>query len=84
MRQHSLPGEPPFVQTGMLRRSITFMREGAKKLLVGSSLKPQGGQHSYAWLLEMGSPGGQLAARPYLRPAVRKNKRTILKMIAGK
>lgn len=82
--QHSAPGEPPYVQTGTLRRSITFVREGAKKLLVGSSLQPQGNSHSYAWLLEMGSPGGQLAARPYLRPAVRKNKMTILKMIAGR
>jgi len=57
--QHSAPGDPPFVQTGMLRRSITYAREGMKKLLVGSSLKPQGNVHSYAWLLEKGSPGGQ-------------------------
>jgi hypothetical protein len=78
--QHSLPGDTPFVQTGTLRRSITFQRDGTKTVLVGSSLQPQGGNPSYAWMLEMGSPGGQLAARPYLRPAVRKNKRKILKM----
>ena len=83
--QHSKPGEPPFVQTGTLRRSITFAREGLRKLLIGSSLKPQrGADHSYAWLLEMGSPGGQLAARPYLRPAVRKNKRKILSMLCAR
>lgn len=81
---HSSPGEPPFVQTGTLRRSITFKRDG-NSLLVGSSLQPQGGsKYSYAWLLEMGSPLGQLAARPYLRPAVNNNKNIIKKMLAGK
>ena len=83
MARHSKPGDPPFVQTGTLRRSITFKREG-KTVFVGSSLKPQGGNPSYAWMLEMGSPLGQLAARPYLRPAVRKNKDTILRMFCEK
>ena len=78
---HSSPGEPPYVQTGTLRRSITFQREGTR-LLVGSSLKPQGSDHSYAWYLEMGS--GRMAPRPYLRPAVRKNKGTIRDMVAGR
>ena len=83
--QHSKAGEPPFVQTGTLRRSIAFHREGNTVLLIGSSLKPQGNEHSYAWLLEMGSPSGlHPAARPYLRPAVRNNKDLIRKMIAGK
>lgn len=82
-KHHSAPGEPPYVQTGMLRRSISFQREGTKRLLVGSTLKPQGGStHSYAFWLEIGCP--RMAARPYLRPAVKKNKRMILKMIVAK
>jgi len=80
-RVHSKPGEPPYVQTGNLRRSITFQREGHSKLLVGSTLQPEGSTPSYAWLLEMGSPGGQLSARPYLRPALRKNKGLIKRML---
>ena len=83
-QHHSKPGDPPFVQTGTLRRSITYVVEGAKSVLVGSSLKPQGDSPSYAWLLEMGSPLGQLAARPYLRPAVRNNKAEILKMFCAR
>jgi HK97 gp10 family phage protein len=78
--QHSQPDDPPFVQTGMLRRSISYQREGTKKLLLGSTLKPQNGsEHSYAFWLELGST--KMEARPYLRPAVRNNRRTILQMI---
>jgi len=79
---HSQPGEPPFVQTGTLRRSIIYKREGTT-LHVGSSLQPQNSEHSYAWYMEYGTPLGMIAARPYLRPAVRNNKDMIKKMIAG-
>jgi HK97 gp10 family phage protein len=79
--QHSKPGDPPFVQTGTLRRSITYERDGLRKLLVGSSLKPQGGsEHSYAFWLEMG--GSVRAAHPFLRPALRNNKAAILSILA--
>ena len=78
---HSEPGDPPFVQTGMLRRSINYNVDGTK-LLLGSTLKPQGSDHSYAWLLEWGS--SIMAARPYLRPAVRRNKSLIVRMLCGK
>ena len=88
--QHSKPGDPPFVQTGTLRRSITFvvfedLKRSRYVLRVGSSLKPLENQkHSYAWLLEMGSPGGQLAARPYLRPAVLNHKAEVSALLGEK
>lgn len=78
---HSQPGETPFVQTGMLRRSIQYNLNGTK-LLLGSTLQPQSSKHSYAWILEWG--GSRIAARPYLRPAVRKNRSLIVRMLCGK
>lgn len=79
---HSQPGEPPFVQTGHLRRSITWEKAGTLVRKIGSSLKPQGGLHSYAWYLEMGTT--IMAARPYMLPALRRSKATLLNIIARK
>ena len=81
-KQHSAPGEPPYVQTGMLRRSITWAAPTKLIRLVGSMLRPQGesGSHSYAWYLEYGT--SKMAARPYLLPALRRLRATLFRIIA--
>jgi hypothetical protein len=76
---HSQPGEPPFVQTGALRRSITFSKPAPRTRHVGSTLKPQGDSPSYAYILERGIG---MEARPYLRPALIRNKKEITKLVA--
>jgi len=73
---HSPPGSPPYVQTGTLRRSIRFVKPKPLTRFVGSTLKPvAGSDHSYAYYLEMGTT--KMAARPYLRPALIRNKAKI-------
>jgi hypothetical protein len=80
--QHSAPGEPPYVQTGMLRRSIAWAAPTKLIRLVGSMLRPQGesGSHSYAWYLEYGT--SKMAARPYLVPALRRLRAQLFRIIA--
>ncbi len=70
----SKPGEPPHKRTGDLGRSITH--EVTKNTArVGSNKK-------YAKPLELGTH--KMAARPYLRPAVNKNRREIKKILGKK
>ena len=78
--QSSAPGDPPFVQTGMLRRSITWDAPSKLVRLVGSALKPQGNSSSYALCLEYGT--NKMAARPYLRPSLARCKVPIFRIIA--
>ena len=106
MMQHSKPGEPPFVQTGALRRGTTWetgRTSLSRKVGVVKSV-------FYALWLELGTRAGGIirpvtkkalywpgaahpvksvqhkgmAARPYLRPALRRNKAKLLAMISGK
>lgn len=59
----SAPGEPPAVDTGRYRNSITptfFL--GGMAAEVGTRLVP------YPKLLEEGSPGGMIAPRPAFKP----------------
>ena len=80
--QHSEPGDPPFVQTGMLRRSITFDAPSKLTRLVGSTLQPQGGgKGSYALCLEYGT--SKMQARPYLRPALARCRAALFRIISG-
>ena len=79
--QSSAPGDPPFVQTGMLRRSITWDAPSKLVRLVGSALKPQGEKGSYALCLEYGT--SKMQARPYLRPALARCKATLFRIISG-
>ena len=79
--QSSAPGDPPFVQTGMLRRSITWDAPAKLVRLVGSALKPQGNSSSYALCLEYGT--NKMAARPYLRPALARCKAKLFQIISG-
>jgi hypothetical protein len=84
--QRSKEGEPPYVQTGDLKRSISFDAPSALVRRVGSRMKPgdkdnpNSGKHTYAWYLEMGT--AYMGERPYLMPAVRRNRSKVLAMIA--
>ncbi len=70
----SKPGEPPHRRTGMLSRSITH-EVTATTARVGTNVK-------YGKFLETGT--SKMAARPYLRPAVIKNRRKIKKILNRK
>ncbi len=70
----SSPGEPPHRRTGTLARSITHEIHGASAR-VGTNVK-------YGKFLETGT--SKMAARPYLRPAVIKNRRAIKKILTKK
>lgn len=69
----SAPGEPPGVITGTLRRSITT-RLIPKNAQVGTNI-------IYARALEFGYAPRNLEARPFLYPALKRNKVEITKII---
>lgn len=71
---HSLPGNPPFRQTGHLRRSITWELVGETTARVGTNL-------GYGKHLEKGAPAAHLAARPYLAPRLAARQQTLARMI---
>lgn len=62
----SAPGDPPAVDTGQLRNQITMERFGLRRRVGPTS--------EYAPPLEFGTigDGGHIAARPFMRPALRK------------
>jgi hypothetical protein len=70
-RQHSSPGEPPYVQTGALRASIgsrvTVGKEGHTALDIGA-IRGKGSELRYARALELGT--ATMRPRPYLMPVV--------------
>lgn len=71
----SKPGDPPHVLHGRLRQSITHkvtVSEPEVVALVGTNVE-------YARYLEFGTE--RMQARPFLRPAVAKNRREILRRI---
>ena len=70
---HSVPGNPPYKQTGHLRRSITHE---VSKLIgrVGTNLL-------YGRYLELGTR--RMAARPYLRRALIQTTFTLRRIIGG-
>jgi len=73
----SSPGEPPAVDTGRLRSSITHRVERDGKNfsgLVGTNVE-------YAKDLEMGT--AKMAPRPFLRPTLENNKQRILDEFIG-
>lgn len=82
----SSPGEPPYVQTGTLRKSIRYevVRQGNALVL------RYGSNEDYARRLELGFAGADSigrvyaqAARPYLRPALKREKNAIGRMLRG-
>lgn len=76
----SKPGEPPRSLNGLLRNSIAYRKEiqhRAVEVYIGANTK-------YARALEFGNPKSNLKARPYLRPAVQKNRdKAIKRLVKG-
>lgn len=76
---HSIPGNPPYLQTGLLRSSIAweFIKGPSNTELarVGTNLK-------YGLYLEKGTR--KMAARPYLEVNVRKHASTISAILTQK
>jgi hypothetical protein len=72
----SLPGESPASATGQLRTSVATVN--AKKVKQGGVYKATIGiPLEYAGILESGSAGGKIAARPYFWIAYTENKKRI-------
>jgi len=76
----SAPGQPPNVQTGHLRRSITWQAPSALVRLVGSFMPKKDAGSNYAAALEYGT--SKMQARPFLRPSLARCKKAILRIIA--
>ena len=77
----SLPGNPPAVDTGTLRRSITYTVD-EKNLVgyVGSVINDP----PYGAYLEMAEYGSsRMKPRPWLKPATEKSLETIKRLMAG-
>jgi HK97 gp10 family phage protein len=72
--------EIPRVVTGTLKRSIGRQKISRLVYRVGSSLKPQGGHPSYAWLLEIGTEN--MLPRPWLRPAFDRNREEMTRILS--
>jgi len=71
----SKAGEIPSIQTGTLKRSITIeMDARLPKVFVGTNVP-------YAEWLEFGTK--DMAPRPFLRPAIFRNKRHIVRIISS-
>lgn len=68
----SASGEAPAVQTGLLRASIHWLKPRPFMRLIGTNL-------AYGYFLEVGT--SKMAARPYLRPAFKKESPKIAKML---
>ncbi len=75
----SKPGEIPHVQSGDLKRSIRWQRDGKDKRRIGSTLR--GSPHSYAFYLEFGTR--RMAPRPYMRPAMARNRTRLARILVG-
>lgn len=74
----SLPNNPPAVDTGTLRRSITFsVVEEESRIIgrVGSTLM----NPPYGFYLEFGT--SRMIERPWLRPAMARNKDVIIETL---
>lgn len=74
----SLPNNPPAVDTGTLRRSITYTVD-EKKLegRVGTTINDP----PYGAYLEYGT--SRMKPRPWLKPALNKSKETIFKLLGS-
>lgn len=64
----SAPGEPPAMRTGNFRRSwqpTTRALFGSYIARIESDARTEGGKYLLGEILEEGTPGGQMAARPH-------------------
>ncbi len=60
----SAPGEPPKTQSGRLATSMTIPEVSGREGSFGEAVH-------HAAFLEFGTPGGKIAPRPHLRPALK-------------
>jgi len=74
----SAPGEIPHIQTGYLRRNIGVERRRASAYRVGTGV---GNKESVGYALALEKGTRNMAARPYLRPGLKRN-RTKLRRIS--
>ena len=74
----SQPGEPPGVDTGRLRNSITHEIEEALWDIIGRV----GTNVEYGKWLELGTK--DMSPRPYLRRAIEENKQELVNILVGK
>jgi HK97 gp10 family phage protein len=74
----SSPGEPPGVDTGRLRKSITHEIEEALWDIIGRV----GTNVEYGKWLELGTK--DMSPRPYLRRAIEENKQELVNILVGK
>lgn len=72
----SAPGEAPAVDTGALVNHISAKMTGKTTAIVSAN-------QEYAAALEFGSPARHLAARPFLRPALRKVRKFFFQSLAN-
>ena len=80
---HAQPGGIPHVQTGHLKRNVNWKRAGRLRRAIGTGIG-SASSVGYAAALEYGSI--RMAARPYLRPALRRKslKRKVNRAVAHK
>lgn len=71
-RQRSAPGEPPAVQTGQLRASVTYVKPAPLIRHVGTNVK-------HGLYMEIGT--STIRPRPWLRPAFNRNKDKLAKFM---
>lgn len=74
--RRSKPGEPPHVDTSRLKASIAYELVGDDTARVGTNVV-------YGRALELGFAPRNLAPRPYLRPALARERDNIVKAFAG-
>ena len=82
----SKPGEPPHIDTGTLKKSISYELIANDEEHVGPALgfnSQETGEPAdhYGYWLEVGTPN--MAARPYLKPALAREQQKILKIFRG-
>ena len=70
----SLPGQPPNNDTGVLANNIETLETGPFHVTVSSNAR-------YSAALEFGT--SKVAARPFMEPALQKNKKRITKRVAA-
>lgn len=81
MYRASAPGEAPAKRFGTLQSSITH-KEPEKTLLRWHCYV--GTDEPYARFLELGAPENQLLPRPFMRPALDKNRKAIAALFTTK
>lgn len=80
-RNRSKPGEPPHVDTGLLKRSVGFVKPAPRKRWIGTGLGSKD-KTGYAKFLEFGTR--YMAPRPFLRPAFSRNRTRLARVLGAK